>query len=646
MCPRTHLLATVCLSALAFPSLSSGQGTGDTPELTPVVVTATRQETRANEVLADVTVIGREEIERNGQGTITDLLARQSGIDLPQSGGAGTQSSLFLRGANFNQTKVLIDGIEMSAYDGTAAALRFVPLAGVERIEILRGPSSSLYGANTIGGVIQIFTRRGQKGVKADVFAGYGSHDTRQLDAGISAGNEHWRLRADANHFATNGISSRRDGINKDGDRDAYSNTGGGISVSFLPAEGHEIGASHRSNRGVVNYDGGPGWPNVTPSDGNYDNHEHFEIEQWRLFSRDRILPVWESEISYNEARETRKDYSTFNVPTGSMTRTQTKNRQWVWQNNVGLPLGRALFAIERLKQSVDENPGVDYMGNPIYDHAPEFHNTSVLAGWTANHGNSRWQINVRRDRHSEFGGKTTYGVSYGYQFTGALRAHVGYATAFRAPSIVELYRPLWGGNPGLKPEEAKNTEAGLTWEKGAHRASAVYYYNRVKNLITWAPNANPPAFGANENVEKALLEGITLAYQGTFGAWRLNASYDWLNARNESHDANGVGYERLGRRARNKGALALSRSWGKFETGAEIVAVGKRFDGNYREDAPNKEVLGGYTLFNLTGSYAFASDWRIEARLNNLFDKKYETARYYGTEDFTAFVGLRYAPK
>ena len=125
-----------------------------------------------------------------------------------------------------------------------------------------------------------------------------------------------------------------------------------------------------------------------------------------------------------------------------------------------------------------------------------------------------------------------------------------------------------------------------------------------------------------------------------------MNASYDWLNARNESHDANGVGYERLGRRARNKGALALSRSWGKFETGAEIVAVGKRFDGNYREDAPNKEVLGGYTLFNLTGSYAFASDWRIEARLNNLFDKKYETARYYGTEDFTAFVGLRYAPK
>ncbi|MDR1423802.1 MAG: TonB-dependent receptor [Azoarcus sp.] len=643
MCPRTPLLAAVCLSALAFPSLSSAQERGETPELAPVVVTATRQETRANEVLADVTVIGREEIERSAQGTITDLLARQPGIDLPQSGGAGTQSSLFLRGANFNQTKVLVDGIELSAYDGTAAALRFVPLAEVERIEILRGPSSSLYGANTIGGVIQIFTRRGQKGVKADAFAGYGSHDTRQFDAGLSAGDAHWRVRVDANHFATSGISSRKDGINRDGDKDAYHNTGGGLAASFLPAEGHEIGASYRSSQGVVHYDGGPSWPNVTPADGNYDNHEHFEIEQWRLFSRNRILPVWESEISYSEARETRKDYNTFNVPTGSMTRSQTKNRQWTWQNNVDLPLGRALFAIEHLKQSADENPDIDYMGNPIYDHAPEFHNTSVLAGWTANHGNNRWQINLRRDRHSEFGSKTTYGASYGYQFTEALRAHIGYATAFRAPSIVELYRPLWGGNPELKPEEAKNAETGLTWEKGTHRASAIYYHNRVKNLITWSPNANPPAFGTNENVEKALLAGVTLAYQGTFDAWRLSASYDWLNARNESHDAN---YERLGRRARNKGALALARTWGKFETGAEVVAVGKRFDGNYRKNASDKEVLGGYTLFNLTGSYAFAPDWRLEARLNNLFDKKYETARYYGTEGFTAFIGLRYAPK
>ena len=559
-------LAASCLSAFVLPLPAFAQ---DAAELAPIVVTATRQEMRANEVLADVTVIDREEIERNGQGTLIDLLARQAGIDIAQSGGAGMQASLYLRGANSNQTKVLIDGVELNTLDGSASALRFIPLTEIERIEILRGPASSLYGANTIGGAIQIITRRGQQGIRADAFVGGGSHNTWQSNAGLSGGSEHWRFRVEVNHFETEGISSRKDGVNKDGDKDGYRNTGGSASVSFLPAKGHEVGLSYRNNQGIAHYDGGPSWPNETPSDQNYDFRERFEIEQWRLFSRNRILKPWESEISYSETKEVRKDYNTWNVPTGGVTRTRTKNRQWAWQNNLDLPLGRALFAVEHMKQTTGPRTDPTAWNPDLYDHTPEFDNTSVLAGWTANHEKHRWQFNIRRDNHSEFGGKTTFAAAYGYQLTDTLRARIGYGTAFRAPSITELYRPDWGGNPDLKPEEAKNTEAGLTWEKSAHSASVTYFHNRVKNLIVW--QSTPLPYGRNENIGKALLEGVTLAWQSGFGAWRVNASYDWLNARNKSHDAV---HEQLARRARNKATAALAYTWDKLETGVELVAV------------------------------------------------------------------------
>ncbi|MDR2626059.1 MAG: TonB-dependent receptor, partial [Zoogloeaceae bacterium] len=146
------------------------------------------------------------------------------------------------------------------------------------------------------------------------------------------------------------------------------------------------------------------------------------------------------------------------------------------------------------------------------------------------------------------------------------------------------------------------------------------------------------------ENDNKALLEGVTLAYAGQFGAWRLTATYDWLNAKNNSKDASGVGYERLSHRARDKATLNLAHAWGKLETGVEIIAVGRRYNGNYPKTAADKEELGGYALTNLTARYALGKNLTLEARLNNLFDKQYETTRGYGTDGFNAFLGLRYS--
>ncbi|MDR1351143.1 MAG: TonB-dependent receptor [Zoogloeaceae bacterium] len=636
--PSSKALAALFLPSILLTPAFAQQSGDENKTLETIVVTATRQATRASELLADVTVIDRAAIEKSGQDTITELLARQSGIQATTTGGPGTQTSFFVRGANHPQTKIIVDGIAINTANGDSP-LRFLSLDSVERIEILRGPASALYGADAIGGVIHIITRRGQPGLAADGFVGYGSHDTQKANAGISGGDEHWRFRVEANHYQTNGFSAQRHARNKDADDDAYRNIGGAASFSFLPAQGHELGLIYRRNKGLVNYDSGN-----TPPTGDYDNRSRFETEQWQLFSRNRVLENWESTLRYGESENDYMDYS-WNAwafpPAESISKTHTRNQQLGWQNDLTLPLGKAILAVEKEKQRI--GPRRDDSGaNPYPDHAPEISNTSFLGGWTAHVDKHGWQVNARRDRHSEFGGKTTWGAAYGYQLTDALRAHVRYGTAFRAPTVIDLFRPGWGGNPDLKPEEAKNSEIGVVWEQGAHRASALYYRNRVKNLIAYMCDALWNC--KNENVNKALLEGVTLAYAGQFGAWRLEAAYDWLNAENKSRDANGIGYERLARRARDKATLNLTHTWGKLETGVEVIGVGRRYDNNYLKTAANKEELGGYGLTNLTARYALNKNLTLEGRLNNIFDKQYEQVRGYGTDGFNAFVGLHYS--
>ncbi|MCL2636355.1 MAG: TonB-dependent receptor [Betaproteobacteria bacterium] len=611
------------IAALSLPLLT-GNLTAQT-HLDTVVVTATRQETRVAEVLADVTVIEREEIERNGQDTITELLARQPGIQAALNGGPGTTTSFYLRGAKSDQTKVLVDGIAINSADLSGSPLRFMPLSSVERIEILRGPAATLYGADAIGGVIHIITRRGVPGLRVDGFAGYGSKNTRQASTGVSGGNEQWRFRIEADHSSSDGFPARRHATNRDAENDLWRNSGGAASLSFTPAQGHEIGASWRRNEGVVNF-------SSFDADGNYDDRTYFTTEQWQIFSRNRLTDFWTSRLQYGEARDHQKTYEwdawALPAATEKETKQNTLNRQLSWQNDVTLPLGKLLLATEHLEQKI--TPGTDYALRP------KASNNSILAGWTAAIGDHNWQINARHDQHSEFGGENTWSAAYGYRLSRELRAHVSAGTAFKAPSIYQLYMTSpWGnGNPHLSPEKSRNHEAGLSWDNGTHNLGVLYYHNRIRNLIVW--ESDPVTWvGTYENVGKAHMEGLTLTYAGHFGNWSLRASYDYLEARDTGNDF------QLGRRARNKAMLGVSRAWGPFEAGLEVLGVGRRYDNN-TENNP----MGGYGLVNLTARYAINPELAVEARLNNLFDKPYETAVGYNTPGFNAFVGLRYSPK
>ena len=614
MHPR-HTLAAGALALLAaFPAAAQTEPQGEA-----VIVTATRQPVRANELLSDVTVIDREEIERNGQGSITELLARQPGIQTASSGGPGTSTSYYIRGARPEQTKVLVDGIPINSVDASGSPLRFMPLSDVERIEIVRGPASTLYGADAIGGVIQIFTRRGAPGLRADGFAGFGTQKTGQANAGVSGGNEQWRFRLEGHHYTTEGISARKDASNRDADKDPHRNTGGAASLSFTPVKGHEVGTSFRQNEGVSYYDNGFG-----PANGTYNNRVDFKSEQWQVFSRNKFHDAWTSKLQYGESIDDQRNFYAGAPSKGDQLKTL--NRQTSWQNDIKLPLGTALLGIERLDQKATPDKSFKEKAQITTD--------SLFAGWSANHGNHRWQINARSDDNSKFGKENTHSLAYGYQITDSLRAHASYGTAFKAPSVYQLY-DQYSGNASLQAETGKNSEAALTWERANHTVSATYYLNRVDNLIdydfsTWK----------YKNVAKARLEGVTLAYAGRFSDWSFRTSYDWLNA---THEANGRWLE-LGRRAKNRGSVAVDKHWSdRLSTGAEVIAVGSRYNDNSETE---KTRMGGYSLVNLTGRYALSKDLALEGRINNLFDKAYETVDGYGTLGINAFVGIRYQPK
>lgn len=582
-------------------------------ELGQIVVTATRQATRADELMADITVIDRQEIEQAGQTTIEQLLSQQPGIQFTANGGPGTNSGVFIRGASPKQSIVLIDGQRFGSATTGDATFSRIPLSQVDRIEILRGPASSLYGADAIGGVIQIFTKRGDGETRFNASTGYGTYNTSDTRLGISGGNEVVSFSLQGGYYETEGVSSLHDRRNRayNPDRDGYRNTSFSGNFSVRPASGHEVGASFLTTDGTSGYDSG-----FSAAAARRDYKSQQEVATHSIYSRNKLHQNWTSTLRIGRSTD---DLTTLRdgVSTGEF---RTAQDQFVWQNDIKLPVGSALLAAEYLKQTVDGTTNYTEDERTI---------RSLLAGWTAGLGNHRVQLNLCHDDNSQFGGKTTGAGTYGYQLSDTWRAHLSYGTAFRAPTFNELYFPdtgFGGGNPNLKPEESRNAETGLIWEHGGQRLSAVYFHNRVKNLI----NSWPP-----QNVDSATLKGISFAYAIRTVTWSGGVSVDLQRPRDDDTD------NHLARRADKQMFTHLSRSFGDFTLGGEWQLVGQRYD-----DAANRIKLGGYGLVNLFAEYRIEKDWVLFARGNNIFDKYYETANQYGVLGANVFAGVRYAPK
>lgn len=607
------VLGTLALIS-AFPSVAmDDEGT--------VVVTATRSPTRTNELLSDVSVISREDIEQAGSSsTIAELLARQPGLEMSRNGNIGSQTDIRIRGAASNQTVLLIDGVRVGSATSGAATWSRIPLSEIDRIEILRGPSSSLYGNDAIGGVVQIFTRRGDGPARIFAEVGAGSQETSSGSVGIAGGANGWRYSLNGSIFRTEGFNNVRNpaASNFNPDRDGYDSRSTSGSLSYALAKGQEMGVSFLESSGRNRYDSG-----YTPAAARRDYESQSDIATYSAYSKNTLTDNWKSTLRYGYSDDDSTAYA--NSILTSVFRTEQD--QLSWQNDFKLPVGNALLAVERLTQKVSGTSNFATSKRTI---------DSYLAGWNGLLGDHRLQVNARRDENSQFGGKNTGTLAYGYQIDDAWRVHASYGTAYKAPTFNDLYYPLtfgYYGNPNLKPETARNAEAALSFERGKNQASATYYVNKVTDMISWSGRVTPV------NIGNATLEGLSLSYTGQFADIDFGASIDWLDARD---DATG---KTLARRARERATLSMGKRLGAWEARGEVVAVGKRYDADYDPAFTQRDVLGGYTLFNLYGSYALARDWSLFARADNIFDKKYEHALDYATPGASIFVGLRYKP-
>lgn len=614
---RQPLAIFVCA---AFSASALAQATQD-KKLEPVVVTATRTPQIAQDVLSDNVVITSEEIAQSGQTSLVDLLQRQRGIEIARNGGPGTAASVFIRGTNNNQNVVLVDGVRVGSSTSGGASWSGIPLSQIDHIEIVYGPLSSLYGADAIGGVVQIFTKKGEGTAAPTVAAGFGSYNTRNLEAGVSGsteGDNKFRYALRAAHEDSDGFSAKKPGtFGFNPDKDGYNSDSASGQLSLELAKGHEVGLNFLQSRTNAQFD----------SFATFDDRDVQRVDTLALYSKNQIVSNWLSTVQLSQADDKLKSMSLdFFTMAPETSFFNTRQTDLSWQNDVSIGKDVLQVVLERREEKVDTS---DASLNQTRT------TNSIASAYQLRRGAHLAIVSLRNDNNSQFGSKTTGGVAYGYRITNALRANMSYGTSFRAPNFNELYFPQYG-IPTNKPEQGKNAEAGLSYDDGKSQFSAVYYHNRITDLmVNTFPCPIDPAnhqLGCAPNVNKALLAGLTLGASTRIGAYTLRTALDFQDARDESND------RRLTRRARQHGTVGVDYAAGAAKVGSEVVFSGDRFD-----DAANKNRLGGYGIVNLHASYDFAPNWSLYGRWDNVFDKNYELVKGYATPGSSLFVGVRY---
>jgi len=575
-----------------------------------VVVTPTRIPQTVASAIGDVTVVTVSEIAASGQTTLLELLQAQPAIEITQSGGAGTAAGVRIRGGNPGHTLVLVDGLRVGSATLGTTPLENVALDQIERIEILRGPASSLYGADAVAGVIQIFTRRGKGAPHLNVQAGAGSD-------GLLQGNVQYSGRAGNTHFSLGAGYARTDGgfsaagpaaFGYNPDDDGNRKTSLHLSLDHVLGARHSAGVTVLANRDRVEYDAGT-----------LDDFSRNSVNAGSVWWKGQLTDAWRSRLSAGLGQNHTDNFS-LGVSTG---RFDTDQRQYQWQNDFSLPVGELSASLERLEQEVDAS-------QIVYTQRRRTVN-AALVGYQASIGAHALQLSLRRDDYSDFGGQTTGMAGYAYAFAPAWRVAASVGTSFKAPTFNDMYYPstlFFVGNPALQPERGRNAELSLRFRQSRSHASLTGYRNRVQDLIAYV-------FPTMQNVNRATLEGLTLAGGTEIAGARIEASLDWQNAEDRATG------KALTYRARRYGSLDIARDFGAIELGATLVASGPRF-----VDAANTRTLAGYARLDLRASYAIRPEWRLLARVNNALDADYALFENYNTPGVNGFLGIEYRPR
>jgi len=621
----TALSAATAASPVAVGA-ADATGQAGSREMGKIVVTATRTERTQSATLAPNTVITRADIERTQAESVRELLRRSPGISVANQGGPGKLTSIFVRGTNSNHTLLLVDGVRYDDITSGVAAIQDIPVEQIERIEIVRGPRSSLYGADAIGGVIQIFTRDGEGRAEAPYFSvGGGTHGTQEGQAGFSGGNRRGHYNLSVSGTETDGFNACRGrpfGAPGGGagcfvdqpDNDGYERTSGSLNAGYRFDNGLNMRMHVLRSEGDVEFDGGSA----------AGNRADILRQILGVSAGANIAERWQLELSVG--RSTSETDNFFNRQPVNAIDSEIDTVRL--QNDV------TLTRQDRLTVGMDYR--VEQVEGTIDYFRTERDNAGAFVQYLGTRGDHQLQLALRGDDNEQFGGHTTGSVTWGWQLTSAHTLSASFGTAFSAPTFDDLFFPAAFGmrpsNPDLEPEQSESAELGLTSHRDWGRWSLRAYETRVDELIILDSAFVP------QNLSEARLRGVEADVGMNLGQWVLNGQASFVDAKNRGGGANN-GNE-LARRPEYSGQLDVDRRFGRYVAGLGLFVSGPSFD-----DQANTRKLDGYELLELRGEMTVVSDWRLQARVSNLLDEDYETVGLFNQPGRTYFVTLRYQP-
>ncbi len=573
-------------------------------QLPKINVVANLVEQANTDTLAAVTVIEREEIERKQFSSLQDLLRTIPSISYVNTGGLGQTTGLSIRGTNSNAVLVMVDGQKLASATTGQTAIEHLPIDQIERIEVVRGPRSSLYGSEAVGGVIQIYTRKGTAdGIKPYASLKYGSHETYDANVGVDIRKENTWMSASLAGLKTQGLDVLTSKTEED--KDGYKNVSASLKAGHQFNELFAIEVNALHVQGEAEYDGG-----VNPEN---------EIQQNVYGAGLTFTPndIWTSKFNVGISQD---KYETFDSKktTGKF---DTEKQTVSWLNTIEFNKNHSLVA------------GVDYLNDKVtsstdYDEK-ERNNIGLFTQYIGQFNAVNLQAALRSDDNEQFGQHTTGNIALGYQFNDYYNAYMSYGTAFRSPTFNDLYYPGWA-NPNLEPEESENIEIGfkgsqlIDWE-------LIGFVNKIDNLI------------ANQNNGQAKIKGIELSLGQNFDALSWNVNYTYQDPENQNPNAKG---KQLTFKPAQLFNASLDYKVEDWTIGGSVHAEEKRYT-----DALNTAKLAGFAIADVRVAYQVTPEFSVQAKLANMFDKEYYTNNswngdVYRQDGRTAWVTLRYAMK
>ncbi len=595
-------LAVVPVSATADETSSSSL-------LDPIVVTATLGPQTVGESLSSVTVLGEEDVDRQDQQEFKDLLRGQPGIDIVSNGSFGKNTSVYTRGTTNDSTIFLIDGVRLRSATSGGAPWQYFPTKLAQRVEIVRGPRSALYGADAVGGVIQAFTLDPTREDRSGwIEAGAGNFDTQEVSGGVS-------VSGDSTHLSLTGLRRKTDGTELfEGEEDlGFDNSAGtGRLIHELPGGGR-ASVSLMQSEGTTKFDGGK---------------TDFMVRTLGFGLDTPVSDYWRSAIQLSESADEQENFRAFGDSV-----FDTKSRTARWENTLTHGVHELVLGGELQVDSVKSSTQF------VEDSRT---NTALFSQLRLNFGPTDLHLSLRGDDNEAYGKQTTGGIAFGHSFDRAHRLRLSYGTSFRAPTFNDLYYPLetfsfggtYAGNPNLKPEEARSTEIGFSGRYEVWYWDAAIYQTNVDDLIdlqTTGGDTRPV------NVSEAEIRGFEFGSGFQKAQWDVALRLTLIDPRNENTD------NRLRRRTHQSVRLDVDRQLGDWSVGATAQASGYRYD-----DADNEDRLPGYGTLDLRASWAFAEDWLTRLTLQNVTDKRYSTAERFDGERYlaagiTGFLSVRH---